>query len=391
MSNTGKTLRIAMVAGETSGDLLGAGLIRALRKHHPDLTCFGIGGTQMEAEGFVSRVPMERLAVMGLVEVLGRLPELLRIRRELIRDLLKDPPDVFIGIDAPDFNLGLEKALRAGGVRTVHYVSPSIWAWRPERVLTVKQAVARVLCLLPFEKRFYDEAGVAADFVGHPLADMVAFEPDQAGARAALGLPEHGLIVALLPGSRGSELKYLAEPFIRAARRVMQRFPDLQFVVPLVNERRQKQFEAVLNRVDPDLPVRLVSGRSREVMAAADLVLLASGTATLEAMLLKRPMVVAYKMAWLTVKLLRPKIRLTHFSLPNLLAGRGLVPELLQERCTPALLAEAMLDWLEHPERVAELRERFTEIHHQLRQDADEKAAHSVFEVLSAPPPEPAS
>ncbi|MBI2379986.1 MAG: lipid-A-disaccharide synthase [Gammaproteobacteria bacterium] len=369
---------VAIVAGEMSGDLLGAGLMDALRQRFPNARFSGIGGPQMLARGFESHYSMDRLAVMGLVEVLGRLPELLRIRKSLRERYLAERPDVFIGIDSPDFNLGLELALRRGGVKTVHYVSPSIWAWRPERVHKIREAVEHVLCLLPFEPAFYEKAAVPATFVGHPLADMLPVESEQRVARQTLGLPEDGFVVALLPGSRGTELKFLAEPMIRAARLCLQRFPDLQFVAPMVNGRRQQQFEAVLNRIDPDLPVRLVSGRSREVMAAADVVLLASGTATLEAMLLKRPMVVAYRMAWLTVKLLRPKISLKHFSLPNLLAGEALVPELLQEDCTAEKLAEAVLSWLEHPERGEALRARFTAMHQALRQNANVRAAEVV-------------
>ena len=370
-----------------SGDLLGAGLIKTLRERYPEAEFSGIGGPQMLAQGFQSLFPMERLAVMGLVEVLGRLRELLAIRRSLIQHYIANPPDVFIGIDSPDFNIDLELALRNTGVRTVHYVSPSVWAWRPERVHKIKRAVDRVLCLFPFEEQFYRAAEVPVSFVGHPLADLIPLEDTQAQARRELALPEHGLIVALLPGSRGSEVKMLSEPFIRAARLCLKTLPDLQFVVPLVNEKRQQQFETVLNRIDPDLPVRLIQGRSREVMAAADAVMLASGTATLEAMLIKRPMVVAYRMAWLTVKLMRPRIKLKHFSLPNLLAGRALVPELIQEDCTPEKLATALLNWLEHPGKVRALHDDYLAIHHTLRCDANTRAADAVVEVLSLKSP----
>lgn len=382
---TRKKLHIAIVAGESSGDLLGAGLIKALRIRFPDAEFSGIGGPQMLGLGFRSLFPMERLAVMGLVEVLGRLRELLSIRKSLLQHYIANPPDVFIGIDSPDFNLDLELSLRNSGTRTMHYVSPSVWAWRPERVLKIKKAVDRILCLFPFEKKFYDAEHVPATFVGHPLGDMLPLHSDQQAARRALELPEHGLIVALLPGSRSSEIKYLAEPFIRAARLCLKTLPDLQFVVPLVNEKRHHQFETILNQVDPDLPVRLVSGRSREVMAASDAILLASGTATLEAALVKRPMVVAYRMAWLTVKLLRPRIKLSHFSLPNLLAGRQLVPEFIQEACTPENLAVALLDWLEHPDKVKSLYQAFTTIHESLRGDADIRAAEAVAELAVAP------
>lgn len=386
MTPSKKKPHIAIVAGEMSGDLLGAGLIRALRRRYPGATFSGIGGPLMLEEKFQSRFPMERLAVMGLVEVLGRLFELLKIRKSLREHYCANPPAVFIGIDAPDFNLDLELSLKAQGIPTVHYVSPSVWAWRPERVFKIKKAVDKVLCLFPFEPDFYQKAEVPARFVGHPLGDKIPLVTDQRAARRALQLPEHGMIVALLPGSRGSEVKYLAEPFIRAARLCLAKLPDLQFVVPMVNDARHAQFEAVLNRIDPDLPVRLVSGRSREVMAAADAVLLASGTATLEAMLLKRPMVVGYRMAWLTEKILRPKIKLDYFSLPNLLAGKALVPELLQEDCTAEKLSAALLAWLEHPERITALHAAFTAIHHTLRENSDEQAAAAIAELIDARP-----
>ncbi len=376
-------VRIAIVAGETSGDLLGAGLIQALKLRYPDARFEGIGGPKMLAEGFVSHYPMERLAVMGLVEVLGRLRELLGIRKALIERYRSDPPDLFIGIDAPDFNLTLEERLKASGIATVHYVGPSIWAWRQKRVFKVKRACDRVLCLLPFEIPFYQRFDVPATFVGHPLADQIPLEPDTRSARRALGIADDARVVALLPGSRGGEVQRLAPLYLAAARLMHQRQPDLEFLLPAANERRRSEIEGVLADY-PELPVRLLDGQAQQAMTAADALLIASGTATLEACLLKKPMVIAYRLAGLTFAIMKRMARIRWVGLPNLLSDREIVPELLQDAATPEALAEATLAALE-PERASQLVSEFTRIHHALRQNASATAAQAVAELLDRP------
>jgi lipid-A-disaccharide synthase len=328
---------------------------------------------------------MERLSVVGLVEGLRRAPELLPARSRLIARWVADPPDVFVGVDAPDFNLGLERRLRARGVPTVHYVSPSVWAWRRYRVRKVARAVDRLLVLFPFEADFYDRHGVPARFVGHPLADRIPLEPDVGEARRELGLPEGGEWVALLPGSRVGEVSRLAGPLIGAAHWLRARRPGLGFLVPAANAETRAVFEAVLRRQGQDLPLRLFDGRGRTVMAAADVVLLASGTATLEALLLKRPMVVTYRLSALTYGLAKRLVRVPYVALPNLLAGRERVPELLQDRATPDALGAAVLRYLETPGAVAALQASFREIHRALRRGADERAAEAVLEILKHP------
>lgn len=336
-----RRLRIAILAGEASGDILGAGLLHALHGRVEQLEIVGVGGELMAAQGLRSRFPMERLSVMGLVEVLGRLPELLRRRARLAEELIADPPDVFVGIDAPDFNLGLERRLRRAGIPTVHYVSPSVWAWRRKRIFSIRKSTDLMLTLLPFETRIYEEHQIAVRFVGHPLANQIPLEPDQAAARAALGLAAEGELVALLPGSRGGEIRQLAEPFLDTARWLLQRRPELRFLLPAANDRRHGELAALIAEKYADLPLELTRGRSREVMAAADSILIASGTATLEAMLLKKPMVVAYRMAPLTYKILSRLISSRHIALPNLLADRRMVPEVLQDEVRAEVLGAA--------------------------------------------------
>ena len=292
-----RKVTFAIVAGEASGDILGAGLIRSLRLRYPNARFVGIGGDEMIAEGFHSLVPMERLSVMGLVEVLGRIRELFDIRARLMNYLLATPPDVVIGIDSPDFTLGIERRCRDAGIPTAHYVSPSVWAWRQKRIFTIAKSVNLMLTLFPFEARFYEEHGVPVAFVGHPLADRIPMMPDTVGARQSLGLLEDAPVLAILPGSRGGEVERLGTLFLEAARWIQGRRPDLQLVIPCVNRDREKQVRALVEALDVKLAVTIVRGRSREVMASSDVVLLASGTATLEAMLLKKPMVVGYRLS----------------------------------------------------------------------------------------------
>ncbi|MBP9960389.1 lipid-A-disaccharide synthase [Pseudomonas sp. FFUP_PS_473] len=369
-------LCVALVAGEASGDILGAGLMRALKTRHPDIRFIGVGGPLMQAEGLDSYFPMERLAVMGLVEVLGRLRELLKRRKALIQTLIAEKPDVFIGIDAPDFTLNIELKLRQVGIKTVHYVSPSVWAWRQKRVLKIREGCDLMLTLLPFEARFYEEQGVPVRFVGHPLADTIDLECDRSAARAQLGLPD-GPLVALMPGSRGGEVGRLGALFLDAAQRLRERVPDVRFVSPCANALRREQLEQML--VGRDLPVTLLDGQSHQALAACDAVLIASGTATLEALLFKRPMVVAYRLAPLTYWILKRLVKSPYVSLPNLLAQRLLVPELLQDAATPEALAETLLPLLADGRGQTD---SFDQIHRTLRRDASNQAAEAVLALL---------
>ena len=379
-------MHVAMVAGELSGDLLGAGLIAALRARYPQARFSGIGGPEMLAQGFHTVAPLERLAVMGLVEVLSHLPELLRIRRALHQHWLADPPQVFVGIDAPDFNLGLERRLRARGVPTVHYVSPSVWAWRPWRVRKIARAVSLMLTLLPFEAAFYRDHGVPVRHVGHPLADAIPLRSDPLLARRSLHLdwPAEAKVVALLPGSRLGEISRLGPVFLETARWLHARRPELRFLIPAATPRLHEVLTALREHYAPALPLALVQGHSRAAMAAADVVLLASGTATLEAMLLKRPMVVAYRVAPATAWIARRLLTVSHFALPNLLAGRELVPEFIQEAATAANLGPAVLRWLDETVTREALTAEFDVLHDQLRRDASRQAATAIAELLES-------
>ena len=373
---------IGIVAGEASGDILGAGLIRSLRRRYPDARFVGIGGDEMIAEGFHSLVPMERLSVMGLVEVLGRIRELFAIRARLLDYFFTNRPDVVIGIDSPDFTLTVERRCREAGIPSVHYVSPSVWAWRQKRIFKIAKSVDLMLTLFPFEARFYEEHQVPVAFVGHPLADRIPMQTDTAGAREALGLEQSKPVLAILPGSRGGEVERLGKLFLEAARWLQERRPDIQLVIPCVNRDRQKQIEALVESLAVKLPVTLVRGRSREVMAASDVVLLASGTATLEAMLLKKPMVVGYRLSDFSYKLLSRLVKVPWVALPNLLAKQPLVPELLQDDATADALGAAVLERLEKEQERTRLQTTFTELHESLRQGADEKAAEAISDLL---------
>ncbi|TRO42866.1 lipid-A-disaccharide synthase [Pseudomonas sp. ALS1279] len=371
-----RPIRVALVAGEASGDILGSGLMQAIKQRHPDAEFIGVGGARMEAEGLKSYFPMERLAVMGLVEVLGRLFELLRRRRQLARDLIAAKPDVFIGIDAPDFNLGLELKLRRAGIKTVHYVSPSVWAWRQKRVLKIREACDLMLTLFPFEAQFYDEHQVPVRFVGHPLADAIPQQADRAAAREVLDLPQDEPVVALMPGSRGGEVARLGELFLDAAIRLRALRPGIHFLLPCATPERREQLEQML--AGRDLPLTLLNGRSHEALAACDAVLIASGTATLEALLYKRPMVVAYRVAPLTYRILKRLVKSPYISLPNLLAERLLVPELIQDAATPEALAQAVAPLIDGGQVQTE---GFDVIHRALRRDASVSAAEAVLKL----------
>ncbi len=366
-----------MVAGEASGDLLGASLMRELKSRCAAVAFIGVGGPRMQAEGLQSLFPMERLSVMGLVEVLGRLPELLFRYHRLVRQLAAARPDVLVGIDAPDFNLRLELALRRQGIRTVHYVSPSVWAWRQKRVLRIRQACDRVLALLPFEADFYRKHQVPVSFVGHPLADEIPARVDRVAVRQQLGLPADASLVALLPGSRGSEISRLAPLFLETAALLQKQRTGLRFVLPCASAARRRQLEALLAGYER-LPLTLLDGQSHQALAACDAVLVASGTATLEAMLYQRPMVVAYRVAPLSAWLARRLIRVSSFSLPNLLAGQPVVPELIQEAARPEAMAQALLPLLDDPDSQTRY---FAPLRALLQHQAAVRAAEAVLDV----------
>jgi len=374
-------LHVGIIAGEASGDNLGAALIHAIRKQEPDAVFEGVAGPRMQAAGCFSLYPMENLSVMGLVEVLKHLPKLLSMRRDLRRHFLETPPDIFIGIDAPDFNLSLERSLKRAGIRTLHYVSPSVWAWRQYRVRKIAASVDCMLTLFPFEERYYEQQQVPARFVGHPLADLITDAVDPLPARAHLGIDHQGPLVALLPGSRVGEVKRLAGDFLLAASWCHERRSDIRFVVPLANNACRSVFEAALAAVNSRLPVTLLHGQALAAMAAANAVLMASGTATLECMLLKRPMVVAYRLSPLTYQLARLLVNTPYYSLPNLLADRPLVKEFIQDDVTPEALGGEILRLLNDPAHAQELTTVFAQIHDELRRDASRIAADAVFEI----------
>ncbi|MBA8889380.1 lipid-A-disaccharide synthase [Dokdonella fugitiva] len=384
---SGAPRRFVLVAGEASGDLLGTGLIEALRERFPDAQFAGIGGARMIAAGLESWHPLERLSVMGLIEVLRHLPGLLAIRRDVLRRTLAWRPDAFVGIDAPDFNLGLERKLKRAGVRTVHYVSPSVWAWREQRAQKIGRSADRVLCLFPMEPSIYARHGVDARFVGHPLADAMPLEPDRGAARAALGLAPDAPVLALLPGSRLGEIARLGRDFIETARLLARDVPGLQVVAPMANPACRAAFAALLAHAPADAAalVRTIDGRAHDAMVAADAILLASGTATLEAMLAKRPMVVAYRIAPLTYRIVRGLglLKVDRYALPNVLAGRDIAPEFMQDACTPPALAGALRPHLARRTDDPTLLDEYRRLHLALRRDASRSAAVAIAECVA--------
>lgn len=386
---TGRPLRIALVAGEASGDLLGAGLVRELQQRFPDAEFAGIGGDAMRNAGCQTWFDASELAVMGLTEVLRHLPRLLKLRKAFRSRVLDWQPDVFIGIDAPDFNLGVERWLKERGVRTVHYVSPSVWAWREKRAEKIGASADLVLCLFPMEPPIYARHGIDARFVGHPMADDIPLHSDRDAARVALGLPCNAKVLAVLPGSRLGEISKLGEAFFEAAWQVSERIPGLHVVVPAANPACRRLITEQLSR--SALPVaysHVLDGDARTAMIAADVVVLASGTATLETMLVKRPMVVGYRVAELTYRIVKALglIKVDRFALPNILAGKDLAPELIQHDCVPDKLADAIQQWFDHPQRALDLQPTYEQLHLQLRQDASARAADAVAELLTRGP-----
>ncbi|MCL6420361.1 lipid-A-disaccharide synthase [Aestuariirhabdus haliotis] len=376
-----RPIRIGIVAGEASGDILGSGLIRSILARYPNAIFDGIAGPLMIAEGAHSMVPMERLSVMGLIEVLGRIRELLGIRKRLVRNMLDNPPDLFIGIDAPDFTLPVELKLKQAGIPTAHYVSPSVWAWRQKRIFKIARSVDHMLCLLPFEADFYRQHRVPVSFVGHPLADSIPHDIDVEDARSELGLkvlPGQKLL-AVLPGSREGEVGMLAPLFLEVAKRCSLA-GGFRFVIPCVNEARYRQLETLCSELAPELDITLVLGKSREAMAAADSILIASGTATLEATLLKKPMVVAYRVSPMTYRIASRLVKIPFVSLPNLLAGKELVPELIQDDATPEKLTDAVLASFH---RTEELLPEYQKIHQLLARDASNCAAEAVLALVA--------
>ncbi len=376
-------MRVSMVVAERSGDQLAALLLGGMRQAWPDLQATGIGGPQMQAQGFESRWSCDELSVRGLVEALMRYRRITGIRRQLMDDLLQNPPNLFVGVDASDFNLTVERALKQRGIPAIQLVCPSIWAWRPERVDKIRESVRHILCLYPFEPALLAQHGIEGTFVGHPVADVIPLDPDRTTARLKLGLNPDAQVVALLPGSRSAEIRYLIEPFVQAARRMRDERPLLQFVLP-THEQLRPAIEQTLQSNGMTAHVKVVMGQSHAVQAACDVALVASGTATLETALFKRPMVIAYKMQWLSWRMANGKRLLPWVGLPNILCGESLVPEFLQEQVQPEVLAREVLAWLDDPVAVRRLQERFTALHHELRQDMPTLSTHAIQKILGA-------
>ncbi|NTV72305.1 MAG: lipid-A-disaccharide synthase [Azonexaceae bacterium] len=380
----GRAVRIAMVAGEPSGDLLASHLIAAIKERLPDAVFFGIGGPRMESQGFEAWWPMEKLSVMGYVDALKNYREISGIRRQLKKRLLDIKPDIFIGVDAPDFNLGLETSLKSAAVKTIHYVSPSIWAWRGGRIKKIARAVNRVLALFPMEPPLYEKEHIPVTYVGHPLADIIPLQTSKQAVREKLALPRDYPIFGMLPGSRQGELAMMADTFVQTAKLIGERLPNAIFVVPLATRETRLQFEAAIyNQQAGEVPFRLLFGHAQDALGAADVSLVASGTATLEAALIKRPMVITYKIAKLSYWIMKRLAYQPYVGLPNVLAGRYVVPEILQDEATPENLAEALIKLYEDKENALAVEEAFTDIHLQLRQNTAEKAANAVIECLN--------
>lgn len=375
--------RFAMVAGEASGDLLAGLLLGGLKARWPELQAAGIGGPRMAAQGFEAWWPHDKLAVRGYVEVLRHYREIVGIRDRLADRLLKERPDVFIGVDAPDFNLALEATLKSAGIKSIHFVSPSIWAWRGKRIEKIHRSVDHMLCLFPFEPALYAAQGIPASYVGHPLADAIPLEPPRAASRAALGLADDDVVVALLPGSRRSEIQYVAPPVLAAAARMHAQRPSLRFVLPVAPGLRS-MVEPLVREHAPGAGIALLDGRSHEALAACDVTLIASGTATLEAALFKRPMVIGYRMHWLSWQMMKRMKYQPWVGLPNILLRDFAVPELLQDDATPAKLAEAAFAWLDDPARCATLTRRFDALHHELRRNTAQAATDAIETILRA-------
>ena len=375
-------MRIALVAGEASGDLLGGLLLDGLKARWPQAQFVGIGGPQMAGRGMQAWWPSEKLAVRGYIEVLRHYREIVGIRNDLKARLLQDKPDIFIGIDAPDFNLDLERDLKSAGIKTAHFVSPSIWAWRPERIEKIRTAVDHVLCIFPFEKKIYDDAGITASYVGHPLAGVIPMQPDRAAARGLLGLNDEDTVLALLPGSRADEVKYLISKLFGAVALIESARNAIKFIVPCIPA-LMPAIERAARRAGIMDRVQLVQGQSHAVLAACNVAIVASGTATLEAALFKRPMVIAYNMHWLSWQMMKRKQLQPWVGLPNILCGEFVVPELLQGNCTPQALAEAVQSWLQSPEKIRALEQRFTALHTDLQRNTPELASDAIAQVLS--------
>ncbi len=377
-------MRIAIVAAEPSGDQLAAGLMQALKDLQPDIRFEGIGGPQMAEQGLESRFPMERLSVMGLVEVLGRLPELLKMRRELIRHWLQSPPDLFIGVDAPDFNLKLEQRLKAASIPTVHYVSPTVWAWRQKRVKKIRAAADLVLSIFPFEQEFLQTHGIPCTYVGHPLARQYPLQPDRQAARQHLGLPPDASVLAVLPGSRGGEVQRLARPFLQTAAACAQQIPGLAVIAPLATQKTQAAFHQACRKYAPELDVVTARNNTPEVLAAADVVLVASGTATFEALLCKRPMVVGYKLNPLTYQIIQKlgMLKINHVSMANLLSEEPLAPEFIQQSCEADQLLPAVMRLFQDKALVAQIEQQYARVHSSLIMDTNRLAAQAVMDML---------
>ena len=375
-------VRIGIVAGEASGDLLGSHLIQALKQKHTDIEFIGIAGPKMISAGAKSLFPMERLSVRGYVEVIKHLYGLLKLRKQLLNYFLDNPPDLFIGIDAPDFNFWLEKKLKRNGIKAIHYVGPSIWAWRKNRIHDIKKSVNHILALFPFEVSIYQEANIPVTYVGHPLADILPMEPDTGGARETLKLNPDSLVIAMLPGSRQGEVRQHAQLFVQTIKIIHASHSEAQFLVPLITRETRKIFEAAIFSEPQPLPIQILFGHAHDAMEAADVVIVASGTATLEAALLKKPMVITYRMSKLSWQILKRMHLQPYVGLPNILAEKFVVPELLQDECTPEKLAEATLKLVSGTSYLDEIKNEFTRIHLSLRQNTAEKAAQAVLEYL---------